>query len=200
MRSMRILAAALGVALVLGAACADPVHDDEVAALGPEAPGVPPGPTHRPGQPCLVCHGGSGPASLQFSIGGTAYETQMVPLADGGAPASSAPLVGASVQLTDSSDLGDASDASSVSTATQTTTTNSVGNFYILESDWAPVFPIGGLGPSHQIQICAGSCVSTTVAKASMLTAIGRDGSCADCHFSPPGPLSPGPLYLMAAP
>jgi hypothetical protein len=29
---------------------------------------------------------------------------------------------------------------------------------------------------------------------------IGRDGSCADCHFYPPGPLSAGPLYLLAAP
>jgi len=34
------------------AACQDAVHDDEVSALGPEAPGVSPGPDHRPGQPC----------------------------------------------------------------------------------------------------------------------------------------------------
>src|SRR5207249_3431097 len=46
------LLAALGGAI----ACGDPVHDDAVAALGPEAPGVRPGPTPRPGQPGLTCH------------------------------------------------------------------------------------------------------------------------------------------------
>jgi hypothetical protein len=190
---------AMATALALFGACANPVHDDAVTALGPEAPGVPPGPTHRPGQPCLTCHGGQGPASEQFSIGGTAYETQRLPLSDGAPAPASAPLVGATVQLTDSSSLGDASDAGA-GNATQTTTTNSVGNFFILESDWAPVFPIGGLGTNHEIQICQGTCASSTVAKAYMMTAIGRDGSCADCHYYPPGPLSPGPLYLMSAP
>ena len=195
--SLLAFAAAL---LTLPDACANPVHDDAVTALGPEAPGVPPGPTHRPGQPCLTCHGGQGPAGVQFSIGGTAYENQRLPLSDGAPAPASPPLVGATVELTDSSDLGDGSDGASSPSATQTTTTNSVGNFFILESQWAPVFPIGGLGPSHEIQICAGSCASSTVAKAFMITAIGRDGSCADCHSYPPGPLSPGPLYLMSAP
>jgi hypothetical protein len=191
MRSAWLLAWVL--ALAVGAACADPTHDDAVAALGPEAPGVPPGPTHRPGQPCLTCHGGSGPAGAQFSIGGTAYQTQRLPLPDGGIPPS-APLVGATVQLTDSVN------------STQTVTTNSVGNFFIPLAQWAPTPPIGGLetavdgGPpnqSHEIQVCQGDCNSATVMKESMLTQIGRDGSCADCHFYPPGPLSPGPIYLV---
>jgi hypothetical protein len=192
MRATMILGAGLTWA-VLGA-CGDPTHDDAVAALGPEASGVEPGPTHRPGQPCLTCHGGSGPGGTTFSIGGTAYETQTVPLADGGAPPPSAPLVGATVQLTDSLN------------STHSTPTNSVGNFYIALSDWAPTAPIGGLeqGPdggaesNHEIQICQGPCNSPTAATVSMVSQIGRDGSCADCHFSPPGPLSAGPLYLMA--
>ena len=58
-------------------ATSNPVHDNEVAALGPEDPSVPPGPDHRPGQPCLVCHGGSGPASAQFAVGGTVYAAQI---------------------------------------------------------------------------------------------------------------------------
>jgi hypothetical protein len=59
---------ALGLAAV---GCDDPVHDDAVTALGGEDPNVPIGALHRPGQPCLVCHGGSGPAALAFSVGGT---------------------------------------------------------------------------------------------------------------------------------
>ena len=71
-------ALALGVLLVCAApsallGCNDATHDEEVAALGAEDPAVPPGPDHRPGQPCLTCHGGIGPAKQQFSIGGTVY-------------------------------------------------------------------------------------------------------------------------------
>ncbi len=180
--------------LVLEGGCGDPSHDDAVAALGPEDPAVPRGPTHRPGQPCLTCHGGSGPGGTTFSIGGTAYETQTLPLADGGASPPSAPLVGATVQLTDSLN------------STFNTTTNSAGNFYIAKRDWAPTAPIGGLeqspdgGPdlNHEIQICQGPCAAPTGAVAAMVSQIGRDGSCADCHFSPRGPLSAGPLYLMS--
>jgi len=179
------------VAAVLSAlsgACGDPVHSDAVAALGPEAPGVPPGPNHRPGQPCLACHGGSGPAGRQFSVGGTVYMTQRVPYPDGGAPPASAPGAGVTVQLTDSK------------SSTHTTTTNGVGNFYVYLSDWAPVAPIGGIttdggvpDTSHAIQITQGTNMDI------MYSHVGRDGSCADCHFYPPGPLTPGPIYLVPA-
>ena len=72
--------------------CYDPVHDQEVAALGGEAPGVPQGPLHRPGQPCNVCHGGIGPANLRFSVAGTVYQYSVSP-----SPAAN----GATVQLQD---------------------------------------------------------------------------------------------------
>src|SRR4051794_4421968 len=52
--------------------CGDPVSDARIAALGPEDPGVPPGPLHRPGQPCVVCHSRQGPAS-PFLVAGTVY-------------------------------------------------------------------------------------------------------------------------------
>ena len=54
-------------------ACGDPTHDRAVEVLGGEAPGVPEGPLHRPGQPCVTCHGDSGPASGEFSLAGTVY-------------------------------------------------------------------------------------------------------------------------------
>jgi hypothetical protein len=53
-------------------ACGDPVRDREIEALGPEAPGVPPGPLHRPGQPCVLCHSEAGVAE-PFLFAGTVY-------------------------------------------------------------------------------------------------------------------------------
>jgi hypothetical protein len=121
------------LALVVAAlpACVDTTHDRQVQALGGEANGVAPGPDHRPGQPCLVCHGGEGPASSQFSVAGTVYAVFKA----------SAPAVGAQVQIEDIS--GNAIVAP----------TNSAGNFYIGVGDWQPIYPIQmqvSLGPASQ--------------------------------------------------
>jgi hypothetical protein len=186
MKSALILGAI--VVSALAAACnQDPVHNDAVAALGPEAPGVAPGPNHRPGQPCVTCHGGSGPASRQFSIGGTAYLTQVTPYPDGGSPPASPPAAGATVSLTDSKN------------SKFSTMTTESGNFFVYLTDWAPVAPIGGVttdggvpDQSHAIQIAQGTNLVV------MYSHIGRDGSCSDCHFYPPGPLTPGPIWLTA--
>lgn len=140
----------------------DPVHDNEVAALGGEQPGVPPGPTHRPGQPCLVCHGGSGPSSTQFAVAGTVYQAQFGEVGQ----------TGATVNVIDTNGLQ------------ASATTNSVGNFWILESQWAPVFPV-------HVESVSYNDVSVT-----MSTHIGRDGSCATCHFDPPGGDLVGHVYL----
>jgi hypothetical protein len=61
--------------------------------------------------------------------------------------------------------------------------TNAVGNIYVTLDDWAPAAPIK---------------VSITYADltATMGTHIGRDGSCADCHYDPPGPMSAGSVYV----
>ncbi len=59
---------------VLGACSFDPVHEDAVAALGAsEGPYPAEGEFHRRGQPCLTCHGGKGPASSEFLLGGTVF-------------------------------------------------------------------------------------------------------------------------------
>lgn len=102
------------------ASCLDPVHADAVAALGPERPGVRTGPTHRPGQHCLTCHGDQGPASPQFSIAGTIYSARGV----------LEPLSGVEIALADATG------------ATRTAQSNEVGNFYIAASTWAPTFPV----------------------------------------------------------
>jgi hypothetical protein len=156
----RLLALALAAPMVGSLACVDATHDDQVQALGGEATGVATGSTHRPGQPCLVCHGGDGPASGVFSIAGTVYAVFK----------ESAPAVVAWVQIED------------ISGAVFVTPTNSAGNFYITSEQWRPIFPI-------EAQVSLGPVTKQ------MLTAIGRDGSCAACHEGSPGPASAGPVY-----
>lgn len=121
MRVASLLLPALLAGAALAAAgnvsCVDEVHDQEVAALGPDV--GPRGPTHRPGQPCLVCHGGEGPAKQVFSFGGTVMQDQD---GDVGAP-------GAFVLIED------------IDGRNWTATTNSVGNFYVTPDEFAPHYP-----------------------------------------------------------
>lgn len=145
----------LFLALGLGA-CGDPTHDDAVEALGPEEPGVPAGPLHRPGQPCLVCHGGEGPSDAELSVGGTAYK--YVDTLE--------PLVNALVKLTDRNGK------------TQLTGTNCAGNFFVQKTDYDPSYPFytsvlfGGLEremttPVYRDGSCAG-CHADPVGKESI--------------------------------
>jgi hypothetical protein len=117
MRSARFVLFLLPAAL---AACGDPVHDDQVDALGPEQPGLAAGPYHRAGQPCTVCHGVKGPANLDFSLAGTAYQHSDSLL----------PLQNAVVKVVDSTGKR------------AFTGTNCVGNFYFQRSDFDPVWPV----------------------------------------------------------
>lgn len=143
-----ISASVLGiVALVLGTSCLDPVHQDAVDALGGEANGERPGPTHRRGQPCLTCHGGRGPGSPDFSLAGTVYEVRGQPDV----------ARGVTVTITD------------LNGTAKAVVTNSAGNFYIGSDQWHPVYPL------HVKLERDGT-------KAGMISRIGGDGSCADCH------------------
>jgi hypothetical protein len=166
-----VAAAALGAAAW---ACADPVHNTRVDALGDEAPNVSPGPTHRPGQPCLTCHGGGGPAEAELTVAGTIYQT---------AAPDSPPLVGATVAIFDGTQLADGG-------TPRSTVTNSAGNFFFRREEWSPVYPL------HDIAVSAPG-VDTP---AMMHTTVGRDGSCATCHFEPRGPDSHGHIYLVLEP
>jgi hypothetical protein len=109
--------AALTVALT---ACVDESHQNQIDALGGEAPGVPKGPLHRPGQPCTVCHGEGGPASTMFVLAGTVFQDQ----------GKTDPANGAQIQIED------------VNGSFYTATTNEVGNFYITPDQWMPVWPL----------------------------------------------------------
>lgn len=112
----------LGFVIVVAAiaACGDPVNDNARDALGGETYGMSPGPTHRPGQPCLVCHGGSGPGSPEFAVAGTVFK-----FIDG-----LDFLPGADVTLTDSAGT------------VVVLRTNQTGNFYIPAADWTVAYPL----------------------------------------------------------
>jgi cytochrome c553 len=139
--------AALVAVIAASASCFDPVHSDAVSSQGPEKDGVQPGPLHRAGQMCLACHGGQGPGSPEMSVAGTIYATRT----------GTEPLVGATVTLQDAAG------------SKRTLTTNAVGNFYVLKSDWAPAYPLF-------VRLDAGG------NKKIMQTRIGGQGSCAFCH------------------
>ena len=162
-------ATAIGLlgALLAAGAC-DPAHDDAIAALGPEAPGVRRGPLHRPGQPCLLCHDGAIGDPQRFTVAGTVYETL------GG----NLPAVGASVVLVD---------ARGSSTALPT---NAAGNFYATPSKYDPTYPVqvtveGPSGETVRMQ---------TLIEGN--GTVEPNGACASCHFDPPGPSSPGHVSL----
>jgi hypothetical protein len=148
-------------ALLCALAACDPVVDDKVNALGGEASGVRPGPRHRPGQPCLLCHDGDLGDPPDFSVAGTVFER-----ATGGAAAR-----GATVEL------------QSADGAKYNVATNEVGNFYLSPREFTPKFPL-------QVK------VRYNGASVTMHSTIGREGACASCHDDPPGPDSPGRVYV----
>lgn len=109
----------VGLSFAAAVGCSDPLHDEAVEALGPEDPDVPEGPLHRPGQPCLVCHGSEGPGEPEFAFAGTVYV----------GPSDPTPLAGAAVQV-----IGENLRSATVSS-------NCAGNFFITTEDFTLEFP-----------------------------------------------------------
>ena len=166
-----LVAAAVAPLLHCGS---DPVHDAEVAALGNEVPGVPQGPYHRAGQPCTVCHGPEGPASTQFVLAGTVFDSAA---AVNGAPGNLVGIGNVQVLVVDDNKTS----------PTTTPVTNCVGNFYITADQWTPAFPVN-------VGLSADGTMAT------MLTQISRATSCAECHLDPPGLMAVGHVYLGVSP
>ena len=108
----------LWAALAL-AGCSDPVRQAAIEALGPEDPRVAPGPLHRPGQPCLVCHGEGGGAT-PMSAAGTVYRMA----------GDATPAAGAEVTLRDAARTAVVAEV------------NCAGNFYVYARRFAPTLPL----------------------------------------------------------
>jgi len=152
-----------GLFALTSLSCTDPVLDDQIEALGPETGN--PGPTHRPGQPCVLCHSQLGPASDSvFLLAGTVYDS----------PTRITPLEGVEVLVVDAY-------------GTQfRKLTNSAGNFYIASAEGGGeiAFPV-------RVHIARGGI------ERPMLSHIGREPSCAGCHYDPPN-AGPGKVHYKA--
>jgi hypothetical protein len=159
-------------ALAFSSACvSNPVPDAEIDSLGPDT--TDPGPDHRPGQPCVICHSSGGPASDDpFAVGGTVFHD----------PKSSQGVAGVSVLFVDSIN----------SSPRIPILTSASGNFFVRQADWSPSFPF-------YVNIFNPVDGTTGI----MQSHVGRQPSCASCHrdaFTPAEALySVGHIYLYNA-
>ena len=133
-RSRALFAALFTVALASLSCRYDPVPQEIIDGLGPET-GTPDA-NHRPGQPCVVCHGSYGGVSPKMAFGGTLYAID--PEAGGIVPAP-----GVDVVVFDSA--GDSRTACSTPS----------GNFYLEEADWEEV--------AYPLKVRAGSIPMTSL-------------------------------------
>jgi hypothetical protein len=159
--------ALLAGVIALSSACNSPVNDERIECLGGEQPEVPPSEFHRPGQPCVTCHGEYAADSPILAVGGTIFAT----------PSDPVPVEGVLVRLTDAK-----------GTVVEKTT-NCIGNFQVTADEWTPAFPLRA-----EIE-CPTRDPARPVRRFVMGTRITRDGSCAGCHIGPPAQNSPGWIY-----
>ncbi len=166
------------IALLPAAGCVPPSLEEQAAdALGPEV--SEPGPRHRAGQPCLVCHSAAYPiGETLFAIAGTVYERVTDERGKDGIE----------VELRDAA--GD----------TWTALSNGAGNFmFIVEpaldgqvDDGDGVTRIPRL-PRYPVRVAISEGARTKV----MRNVIQREGACAKCHADPAGPASAGKIFLV---
>lgn len=151
---IRIVSLVAGVSAVVAGGCTDPTRDREIEALGPDDPEGP-GPEHRAGQPCVLCHSAGGPAETKaFAIAGTIYKTNKA-----GSPGADSVIV----QFVDARNNGPR-------VAPQSGTS---GNFYVPLADWPNVaFPV-------RVALYD---TADGPPKATMQSLINREPSCNYCH------------------
>jgi hypothetical protein len=167
----RLLLAGAALASLVGSACSDPVRSGKIDALGGETPGIPAGPLHRGGQPCLVCHDGNGPGGGNFSFAGTVYEDQK----------HARPISDVIVRLID------------VKNHQYEAATNCAGNFFVMKADYNPEFPVW-------VRLQFGESGGMPLPAVPMGTPIYREGSCATCHVDLAGTDSAGRVFLAPVP
>jgi hypothetical protein len=171
---MKAVVCAFSAALVAFAVgCESPIEDDLIDAQGPEVEGLEEGPFHRYGQECFACHGGYGPAPL-MAFSGTIFAT----------PTDDIPAAFATITVTDATG------------ESRSVFSNCAGNFYLLQEEWNPVFPLRAeiecSLPSDDAE------AAPELRRNVMATRINRDGGCNSCHSRGPATAdSVGQLYCM---
>lgn len=167
--------APLMLALVALVGCDNPVPDARIELLGPEDPSVPQSDIHRPGQPCLLCHGVYKGAEPEMSVAGTVYGYAFD---TGDSKADPVPVKDVIIELSDS--FGN--------TPPTPPKTNCAGNFYLTKDEWNPSFPL-------RVAIRYPVPGDEDGERVSMGTRISREGSCGSCHAGPPNQGSPGWVF-----
>lgn len=168
------------MSVCLAASCIGTTPEEELASEQGSDPAGEDGPTHRPGQRCLACHGADySPGDAVFVVAGTVYRRV--------GDADTAGLSGAEVELSD--------DAGEVFTVI----TNQAGNFMMSvgegdeDEGWvglprAPVFPLKAV-------------VRYRGEEQEMRNVIQREGACAACHDrSGKGAASNGKVFVEKTP
>jgi hypothetical protein len=178
----RLASVWLSAALLL-VACGDPVPEEKIADLGPEAPGVPVSALHRPGQPCVLCHAGKWPGDAEptLALGGTVYVYNPNFRCDNDETVAAASVPAANVEVHVQDAAG----------RRITMLTNAAGNFMLKSSEGEPTYPFW-----TKIRYKDPSGVMPPVDVA-MNTHVFRDGSCATCHQNTLGAESAGPIHLV---
>lgn len=150
--------------------------------LGPELPGMGPGPNHRAGQPCLVCHGEEGGiAGPTFVLAGTVFE----------APTSTRGASDVRVEVTDGKGRS------------FTAHTNRVGTFFVTE-DGTGTDPVwyrdGRVSLPYSLAYPLRVSLHKGDVEQTMRGLVWREGSCAACHGGSAAATSNGRIFLGGAP
>lgn len=157
------------------AGCGNPAIDTITATLGDEDPNVRPNKNHRPGQPCLACHGPYYGASPRMSVAGTVFAS----------PSAVDPIPVPNVQIRLFDTNGTAELLQIFSECS--------GNFYVNYSDekgQALFFPL-----AVRIECPEPEDTSASAPKPihlSMQSRVSREGSCNACHRGNRDQGSPG--------
>lgn len=140
---------------------------------------------HRPGQPCLICHGPGHvprpPGEVQFQIAGTVFGAIDDPEDQG--------VAGVEVIVTDANGV------------VTTVESNRVGNFMVSVNEGASeprVRERGWLAIPRALAFPLGVTIRRDTDEQIMRTKIWRAGSCAHCHGTAPDTDSVGRVYLFS--
>lgn len=173
------LRASLCLLVLAAIGCGNPQLDAEIATLGGEVAGVEKSEYHRPGQPCLDCHGPYKGAKPEMALAGTIFA-----LPSAGAN-NRYPVEGARITITDA--LGLVNGVESPPAKPPEKTTNCAGNFYFTTKEISPAFPY-----EAKVECPDPNDKTKTFATRTMVTRISRDGSCNGCHHGGQNQSSPG--------